>query len=62
MNQRPSPNHSAPALIGAAVISSCQPVSTVAGTGTLRCFKISVPMAQPSPADTPSAKPSGACA
>ena len=61
-NHRPSPSHSAPIVVGTAVISNCQPVSTVAGTSTLPRFRISVPMAQPSPADRPSAKPSGALA
>jgi len=53
---------SAPMVVGTAVMSNCQPVSTVAGTMTLRRFRISVPTAQPRPAVRPSKKPSGAWA
>ena len=49
-------------VIGTAVISSCQPVSTVTGTSIALRFRISVPTAQPMPASRPSARPAGASA
>ena len=60
MNQWRSPKTNAPMVMGTAVINSCQPVSTMAGTLTALRFRISVPMAQPKPASRPSARPSGA--
>ena len=61
-NQPPSPSTRATVPMGTEVASSCQPVSTSAGTATAPRFRITVPAAQPTAAVRARATPSGACA
>lgn len=61
MHQCPSLNTKASPVTGIEASKSCQPVETMAGTGSGQRFTITVPPARPRPARMPAAKPKGAC-